>query len=430
MALSKEAALLAAIRLRAAKERPYFSTALFALKLVPLAGLGTTAIDRYGRVYVDTTIIGPGKKWTIPQAAWALVHELGHWLREHHRRAAPLIEAYPTEEREDIARRVNDAEDAELNDDADAEGWDLPGNYYTPQVLAEQYGVPLEDHKLFEVYWQAIRDKVPPPIYIGWAVEGAPEQGCGSGADGVPRDYELGEPGGDTPGIREAEGDLLRVEVARQIRAEASRKPGSVPGGWARWADTLLEAPEVPWERELAALARNAYTMARGQIDYSYDKPGRMFNGVIMPTMVRPEPHVGVEIDTSGSMQKGDLQRALSEMQGILRSVGQRRCPVVCVDAAVQTVQVVSSAFDIELKGGGGTDMGVGIEQLVEMGVKVIVVLTDGYTPWPERLPPAVELVVGVIGSKADTEGFMHRAPKYAKRVLRIPTLEEEQEAA
>jgi len=93
---------------------------------------------------------------------------------------------------------------------------------------------------------------------------------------------------------------------------------------------------------------------------------------------------------------------------------------VLCCDAAVHGgVQRVSKALDVELAGGGGTDMGVGIAAAQKLQSKVIIVLTDGYTPWPAEPPRGCQLVVGVLDP---AEGWEQNypPPPYAKRVLAI----------
>jgi len=64
-------------------------------------------------------------------------------------------------------------------------------------------------------------------------------------------------------------------------------------------------------------------------------------------------------------------------------------------DAAVHSTQQIFSAEQVRLLGGGGTDMGVGISHALQLRPKpeVIVVLTDGYTPWPSERPPAQVIV-------------------------------------
>jgi len=413
---------LAAVRLRAVHMRPYFASALFAMHLVVEDRQATMAVDRSGRIYVNQKFV---ESITIEQAAWVLIHELGHWLRKHGERAEQLLKGASDEEMA-IHRAIgNIATDCELNDDLVAEGAHLPGDYVVPK----KYGLP--DGKLWEEYYALLRKQVKP--------KGAPCD-CGSGAHGQKGDYELPSPGGSgggdkdgpdggkgspstsVPGLGEAEGDLLRKQVAQEIRSAATR--GTVPAGWKRWADTVLEPPTVPWQKELRALVSNAMTMARGCHDYSYSKPSRRgsFAGVIQPAMVRPDPDAAVVIDTSGSMGDDLLASALREIQGILRACGQRRIPVLCCDAAVHGgVQRVSSALQVKLAGGGGTDMGVGIAEAEALRASVIIVLTDGETPWPLRAPKA-QLVIGLLGefSRSASSREHWGTPPYAKRVLLI----------
>jgi predicted metal-dependent peptidase len=66
------------------------------------------------------------------------------------------------------------------------------------------------------------------------------------------------------------------------------------------------------------------------------------------------------------------------------------------VDAAVHHVERLFRPDQIKaLYGGGGTDMGVGLERALADGHDLIVVLTDGYTPWPGS-PPRARVVVGL----------------------------------
>jgi predicted metal-dependent peptidase len=438
---------IATVRFLAAHKRPYFATALFAMHLVPrpntIVDLGggmfmplTMAVDKYGRVYIDPNLIHIGQgvpqdKWSVEEAASVLVHEVGHWLRKHHERADVVLRGASLEEQEQTRHLVNIAEDCELNDDLKNEGMPLPGDPPMPH----KYGYP--EGLLWEEYYQMLLKNPPPPSGGGGRGKGAPGTAskgksgggtmpdkcdCGSGAHGVPREYELPAPGGATKeqGIGEAEGDLLRQQVAREIQAAAAR--GNVPAGWKRWAEALLEPPVAPWERELSALVKNAVTMARGMCDFSYSKVSRrgMFQGVIMPALVRPNPDAAVVVDTSGSMSEALLARALIEIKGILRAVGQRRVPVLCCDAAVHGgVQRVSNAFDVELAGGGGTDMGIGIEAAQKLRASVIIVLTDGFTPWPADPPRGCQLVIGILNPDSGVEDH-YPAPPYAKRVLKI----------
>ena len=68
--------------------------------------------------------------------------------------------------------------------------------------------------------------------------------------------------------------------------------------------------------------------------------------------------------------------------------------------AAPQQVRTIS---ELQLTGGGGTDMRVGIAAALDLRPRpqVVVVLTDGLTPWPVDAPVGTTLVAVVIGNDA-----------------------------
>ena len=65
------------------------------------------------------------------------------------------------------------------------------------------------------------------------------------------------------------------------------------------------------------------------------------------------------------------------------------RAAVLACDAAVAPAQRVTSARQVKLIGGGGTDMGAGIAAASALRPRpaIAVVLTDGDTPWPQVAP-------------------------------------------
>jgi predicted metal-dependent peptidase len=97
------------------------------------------------------------------------------------------------------------------------------------------------------------------------------------------------------------------------------------------------------------------------------------------------------------------VNAALAEVKGVITAagIGTQRLVVLACDAAVGATNHVRRVEDIQLVGGGGTDMRVGIAaaESTRPHPDVIVVFTDGYTPWPER-PTRARLVVGIIGDQ------------------------------
>jgi predicted metal-dependent peptidase len=119
-------------------------------------------------------------------------------------------------------------------------------------------------------------------------------------------------------------------------------------------------------------------------------------------------------------MHDGLLARALAEVDGILTRAGLRRgAPVLAVDTAVQTVRRVASARQVPLAGGGGTDMAQGIEAAAKLRPRptIIVVLTDGFTPWPAQPPPGTRVVVGLL-TQATIGLRAPNAPDWARTIL------------
>jgi predicted metal-dependent peptidase len=141
---------------------------------------------------------------------------------------------------------------------------------------------------------------------------------------------------------------------------------------------------------------------------------------VVLPTLFRPVPDVAIVCDSSGSMHERLLARALAEVEAVLARAGlrQNRVRVLAVDATVQAVRRVSRAADVELAGGGGTDMGAGISAAAALRPRptVVIVLTDGYTPWPDEPPPGVRVVVGLLAEGAEAAEWP--PPSWARTIV------------
>ncbi|MFE4693936.1 VWA-like domain-containing protein [Streptomyces sp. NPDC056749] len=368
---------LLAARYRAAADRPYLASALYALTVVPSDEVPTMGVDRYWRCYVSPGFVD-GTPVAELAAVW--VHEVAHLLRDHHGRAERL----PAADQRD-RHRVNVAQDCEINDDLIADGLPLPAGRMEPRL----FGLP--EGRLFEAYLPELPRS---PV----------THDCGSGAHGQPSPWESGDRAGPA-GVGAVEAEALRRHTAEAMRAHA-RARGALPGGWKRWADEVLE-PTVDWRQALAGAVREAAAWASGAIDYTYRRPSRRsaaMRGIVLPSLRRPLPRVAVVIDTSGSMGEAEIASALGEVTGVLREVGVRgnRVTVLACDADVQAVSRVTSTGQITLGGGGGTDMRVGITAALAGPERpgIVIVLTDGLTPWPDETP-SCRLVAALVGPSA-----------------------------
>ncbi|HEY5856339.1 MAG TPA: VWA-like domain-containing protein [Aldersonia sp.] len=93
----------------------------------------------------------------------------------------------------------------------------------------------------------------------------------------------------------------------------------------------------------------------------------------------------------------------MSETVGVLRSAGvaRDRVRILACDAGATVPQRVRAIREVHLVGGGGTDMRVGIAAANAARPApqvVVVVFTDGDTPWPAA-PARSRLVCAVIGN-------------------------------
>jgi predicted metal-dependent peptidase len=210
------------------------------------------------------------------------------------------------------------------------------------------------------------------------------------------------------PGLSEAVRQQVAVEIMRHV---ASR--GDVPANLRRWAKERLH-PKVNWRAVLRNSVRKGLVTLRQRRFPSYalrHRRAEALDPFFLPGAYGRLPRVAVVVDTSGSVSDAMLAQALGELRGVLRSGA--RVTLYSVDAGVHHVQRVFRGDPVALYGGGGTDMRVGIARALEDGHELIVVLTDGYTPWPE-VPPRARVVVGLLG---DCPG---EPPSWAK-VVRIP---------
>ena len=88
-------------------------------------------------------------------------------------------------------------------------------------------------------------------------------------------------------------------------------------------------------------------------------------------------------------------------------------------DAAVGPIQKLKSRSGIEnlaMPGGGGTDLGVGIEAAaaVKPVPRILIILTDGFTPWPKTVSQKIEKVIICLTS----HGAKNDVPDWAEVIM------------
>lgn len=389
----------AAARVWTARRAPYLASALLALEpivvLQDLDGFDLSALptDEAWHLYLDPDVLDTTE---VPELGFWLVHQVTHLLRRHgDRYPGEAGSTTPFAGRNADQCRWNLASDAEIDDDLNVDEIPVPDRAVTPS------GLGLPDAWVAEQYWDELAGEQPP--------DDQPD--CGTGADGQPRDWNCG-----LAGLSELNRKLLARDVARRIK-EHSKTRGDVPEGWQRWAQDVLE-PVIDWRRMLRAAVRRGVADIAGRVDFTYRRPSRRaaaLPDVILPSLRQPLPTVAVVIDTSGSMSDDMLAQVLGEVAGLLSSVGvgRNRLQVVCCDARAYRAQKVVSAREVRLLGGGGTDMGAGLAATVDLKPRpdLVIVLTDGHTPWPAEPPGRAKVIVGLMDQSGQVPDWATSVP-------------------
>jgi len=371
-------------RIRLLNNRPYLAAVILAMRPRPVdgsvfaGGIGI-GVDKWGRLYYDPEKLAT---YDVVDVAGLLYHEAMHLLRDHQGRCDSI-------HADQLA--FNIAGDLEINDDLreeEATERRRPVPFHLPDQGIWPEKLSLEPWLLAEEYYQT--DAVQ---------KFAQAYDCGSGAGGERREWEDAGPsdtGGDFDGITKGQLELARRQVAEQI-LERAKRVGDAPAGLQRWAEELID-PTVPWRRILAGAIRASYSNVAGMVDYSYQRISRRQSlqpNIILPALRRPVPEVALVIDTSGSMSENDLTACLSEVQGVLKTIGTSAV-VISVDTEAHVSGRAHSAKSVRLVGGGGTDMGTGILKAASLRPKphICIVLTDGETPWPTHAPRDMRVIV------------------------------------
>lgn len=247
------------------------------------------------------------------------------------------------------------------------------------------------------------------------------EQDCGSGGGGARREWEQPETEDDEPdgSVGDGRAEMLRHQVAREIE-EHQRSIGDVPAGLRRFAEQTLTT-RVDWRRELRSVVSRSRATVAGLRDYTYARPSRRASavpGLALPAMRAPRPpRLDVVIDTSGSMSAAMLAQVTAELRGIIRALRGDTVRVLCCDARTGDVQRVARIEDVTFTGGGGTDMRVGLDAAAALRPRadVVVLATDGDTPWPSEPPrdnPRARYVVVLV------DGDRPRVPSWMRKIV------------
>lgn len=328
---------------------PFFASILLKRKMIATDQITTMAMRTDGTVLYNPEFT---ENLSVANVVFGLAHECMHYMLLHCgtvRRGA-----------------------------RDPQGWNIAADAVINETLiASGVGEFIEGG----VRWAGAEDMTTEQVYE--LLPESEKDGSGKGPGGLGSDVEA-EGSGDPAKEAEREAEV-KVEMAEAV--EAARQMGKLPAHIKRMVETLLD-DKTPWHQYLAD-----WMTQRAKNDYSWSRPNRRFvhQGLYLPSLDGVSlGEIAVVIDTSGSVGPKELAEFGGHLNNILETCNPTAVHVVYCDAEVNRVDEVSPEdlpVRLEPVGGGGTDMRVGLQWVEENVVdpSCVVLLTDGYTPWPEQ---------------------------------------------
>ena len=210
---------------------------------------------------------------------------------------------------------------------------------------------------------------------------------------------------------------LANATLMDAIKASNGLENDPSEGQGSNAMASMLEAaranrqPFVDWRLELQDFCGSARTDERSS---TYSRVCRR----PVPNLIRPgkkregKPHIGVILDTSGSMYC-TLPKLMVELEAM--SQDGFSFEILCTDGKVYgPYEFAAGDFDVRdlpLQGGGGSNMQPAFEKATELnGVDALVFCTDGDVNWPKpeqlsQLPPCL-LIETDRAKKSEVKGF------------------------
>ena len=264
----------------------------------------------------------------------------------------------------------------------DPKKWNMAADYVINQLLVDEgIGKFIDGGCLNKALYDAGQG-VSEQIYTLLPESNGGGSGDGSGIGGTGQDLEDGEGTASDQAQQAAE---WKVKVAQA--AQAAKMMGKLSAGMARLVDDILN-PTVDWRDVL-----QRFVVKHKSSERSFARPNRRFlsQGLYMPSRSgeRMGP-IAFFVDCSGSVDDTQLAQMAAEVRTVHEDLRPEKLHVVYFDAEVTHYDcfLPDDTVSISFHGGGGTDVRAAFDFLDSEGhadgLACTIVLTDGYTPYPE----------------------------------------------
>lgn len=346
-------------RARLLMQSPFFGSLVVSTPMLPRDDIPTAATDMV-KIYYNPAFFD---RLTVPQIVFVLAHEVMHIALEHGFRRNGRN-----------PRLFNVACDYAINLVLKECGFELIDG-----VLIDHKWAGMNSE---EIYDKLLEDAPPPPPSGGSQGD---EDGDARGGMGD----DLMDPDQSDPDAYARAKDEVRGRIVQATTM--ARMAGQMNGALARAIDDVLNPP-VPWPERL-----RPYMHQVVRANESWSRRNRRFSHIYLPdrhdVQLGPIAIIG---DTSGSIGNEELSVMAGTVADIAAEVSPERIHMVWADHHVAGEQVFERGEvpAPEPIGGGGTDMRVPLLHVEQYLPEVTILITDGYTPWPDVEPDFPLIVI------------------------------------
>jgi predicted metal-dependent peptidase len=189
--------------------------------------------------------------------------------------------------------------------------------------------------------------------------------------------------------------DSYVQDIIKDSVKNFNRDRGTIPGHIAQLIQSALDPPKAPYYQIIRKLVRasrlskfkRSHTKINRKRTYVFRLGEKGFENLpkISPFPGRTRDFsffIVIIIDTSGSMNEGDIKEGLSGIKNVIENDKHTKVIVLEVDTAVEKEYEVKKVRDIQfkVKGRGGTTLYPGLKRARELQPDVVLAFTDGGT--------------------------------------------------
>jgi len=179
----------------------------------------------------------------------------------------------------------------------------------------------------------------------------------------------------DGPKLDSAVTNII-VRARTQAQMGGKNLKGEIPDEILRILDELLN-PKLPWQVIL-----QKFLDQRVHEEYSWARRNRRYpSDTYMPSLHSYGlGHLTFAIDTSGSIDDGELQEMLSEIKGVQQVFNPEHMTIIDCDSKIHKVHDIDQMTDIlslDFHGGGGTSFQPVLDYVEEHPTQALIYFTD-----------------------------------------------------